>query len=142
VRRFVAAVVAGVLVQGAVLATFRELPPSLPPTSVTAFRVFFVGVLGGYVAARFAVRRPRRAAVAAGASAGVGVGAAFWWAVLYGDTVGVVRHLHYALATAGVPGRLIRDVPRLVVATAALAVAAAFALGGTLGGWMATAGPD
>lgn len=141
-RRFLAAVAAGVLVQAAVLATFRHLPPHHPPTATTAFRVCFVGVLGGYVAAKLTDRWPGRAALAAGASAGVGVGAAFWWAVLYGDTVGVLHHLHYALATAGVPGNLIRDVPRVVVAAAALVVAAAFALGGSLGGWMATASPD
>ncbi len=141
-RRFVAAVAAGVLVQAAVLATFRALPPHHPSTATTAFRVVAVGVLGGYVAAKLAVQQPERAALAAGASAGIGVAAAFWWAVLYGDTVGVFHHLHYALATAGVPSRLIRDVPRVVVAAAALLVAAAFALGGRLGGWAATAAPD
>lgn len=141
-RRFVAAVVAGVLVQAAVLTTFRELPPHHPPTATTAFRVLCVGLLGGYVAARLATRRPVGAAVAAGASAGVGVAAAFWWAVLYGETVGVFHHLHYALATAGVPGPLVRDVPRLVVGAASLLVAAGFAIGSVVGGWMATAGPD
>jgi len=138
VRRFVLAVVAGVLAEAALLATVAELPPHHPAIETTAFRVVAVGVVGGFVAATLTDRAPRYAAFAASASVGVGVGAGLWWTVLYGDTVGVFHHLHYALATVGVPNQFVEAVPRVVAAVAGLVVAVAFALGGVLGGAAAT----
>ncbi|MFC3478879.1 hypothetical protein [Halobacterium litoreum] len=137
-RRFVLAVVAGVLAEAALLAAVGELPPHHPAIGTTAFRVVTVGAVGGFVAATATDRAPRYAAFAASASVGVGVGAALWWTVLYGDTVGVLHHLHYALATVGVPFVLVEEVPRLVAAGAGLVVAVAFALGGVVGGVAAT----
>ncbi|MDL0121841.1 MULTISPECIES: hypothetical protein [Halobacterium] len=135
-RRFAGVVLGGVLAQAAILGTFGQLSPHHPGAVVVAFRVSTTGLIGGYVAAALGTHHPLRTATAAGASAGVGVGVAFWWTVLYGDTVGVFHQLHYVLATAPIPGRLVRTAPRAVAAVAALLVAAAFTAGGYLGGWM------
>ena len=131
--RFGLAVLGGVLAQATLLVAVSGMPPHHPTIARTAVRVVVVGLVGGFVAALAAERAPLRAGVVAGATVGVAVGAAFWWVVLHGETVGVFHHLHYALATSGVPNEYVAEIPRIVAAVASLVVAAGFAVGGLLG---------
>lgn len=139
--RFGLAVLGGVLAQAALLAAVSGMPPHHPATATTAFRVLTIGVVGGFVAALAAGRAHRLSGLAAGALVGVVVGAAFWWALFHGETVGLLHHLHYALATSGVPDAFVVGVPRVVAAVASLVVAAAFTVGGFLGGVAAARRP-
>lgn len=136
-RRIALAVVAGVLVQVALLAAVSGMPHHHPSIGTIAFRVLSVAAVGGFVTATAADHAPFRAGAATGSLAGLGVGAGFWWLVFYGDTVGVFHHFHYALATTTALVDLLTDAPRLVVAGGALVVAVAFAAGGVLGGYAA-----
>lgn len=140
-RRIALAVVAGLLVQAALLAAVSGMPHHHPSVGTIAFRVLSVGAVGGFVAAVAADHAPFRAGAATGSLAGLGVGAGFWWLVFYGDTVGVFHHFHYALATTTALVDLLTAAPRLVVAGGALVVAVAFAAGGLLGGYAANRRP-
>lgn len=129
------------LVQAALLAAVSAMPPHHPATATTAFRVLAVGAVGGFVAGFVADDAPSATGGAAGAVTGVGVGAAFWYLVLHGDTVGVFHHVHYALATTVFLVELGEAAPRLVAAGVGAAVAAAFTLGGFVGGYAADGWP-
>lgn len=133
-RRFVLGVVAGVLVEATLLVAVGGLSPHHPSASRTAFRLFAVGGVGGFVAATIADRAPHLAGLGAGASAGVVVGAAFWWLLFHGTTTGVFHHLHYAVASAALPDVLVDEVPRLVGASVSALVATVVAAGGFVGG--------
>lgn len=132
--RFGLAVLGGALAQATLLVAVSGMPPHHPTTTTTAVRVVAVGLVGGFVAAMAADRAPLRAGVVAGAVVGVAVGVAFWWALFYGETVGIFHHLHYALATSGVPDEFVVEMPRVVAAVTSLLVAVAFTVGGFLGG--------
>ncbi|WP_232701420.1 hypothetical protein [Halobacterium wangiae] len=131
--RFGLAVLGGVLAQATLLVAVSGMPPHHPTTATTALRVVAIGGIGGFVAAMATDRAPLQAGVATGAIVGVGVGTVFWWALFYADTVGVFHHLHYALATSGVPDEFVVGIPRVIAAVASLLVALAFAVGGLLG---------
>lgn len=131
--RFGFAVLGGALAQAALLAAISGMPHHHPTTVTTAVRVVTIGVAGGFVAAVATDSAPLRAGVATGALVGIVVGAVFWWALFYGETVGVFHHLHYALATSGVPDEFVVGVPRVVATVASLVVAVAFTVGGLLG---------
>lgn len=140
-RRTAVAVAVGVLAQAALLGAISGMPHHHPATATTAFRVVAIGAVGGFVAATVAEDAPFRASTAAGALAGVAVGAAFWYAVLYGESTGVLHHLHYALATTVWLVNVAARWPRVVVAAVAAVVAAGFAAGGVLGGFAAERRP-
>lgn len=137
-RRIALAVAAGVLAQAALLAAVSGMPHHHPSTGTLAFRVVAIGAVGGFVAAVAAGHAPYRTGAASGGIAGVGVGVVFWWLLFYGDTVGVFHHVHYAVATSNVLLELGQYSPGAVAAGVALAVAAAFAAGGVLGGYAAS----
>jgi len=141
VRRLLPAVAAGVLVQAALLAAISGMPHHHPSTGTLAFRAVSVGGIDGFVAAVAADGTPFRAGAASGSVAGVSVGAGFWWLLFYGDTVGVFHHVHYVVATSGPLLELGRYFPEAVAAGVSLVVAAAFAAGGTLGGYAASRRP-
>ncbi len=137
-RRIALAVAAGVLAQATLLAAVSGMPHHHPSTGTLAFRVVAIGAVGGFVAAVAAGDAPYRTGVASAAITGIGFGVAFWWLLFYGDTVGVFHHVHYALATTPSLVDLGAAAPELVGAAVALAVAAAFAAGGVLGGYAAS----
>lgn len=141
VRRPVLAVAAGVLVQAALLAVFSGMPHHHPTTVTTGFRILAVGAVGGFVADSVAEHGHAKLGAAAGAVAGVVVGATLWWLILYGETVGVFHHIHYALATTTVLLDPAAAAPRLVVAGVSLLVAATLTVGGLVGGRAARAWP-
>lgn len=127
--------------QAALLAAVSGMPHHHPSTPVLAFRVLAVGAVGGFVAGTVARNGPPRAGAVAGAVTGLGVGAGFWWLVLYGDTVGVFHHVHYALATTVFLVDAGARAPRAVAAAVGLVVAAAFTVGGFVGGRAAAEWP-
>lgn len=132
---------AGVLVQVALLAAISGMPPHHPAKATTAFRLLAVGAVGGFLAGVAANDTHARTGAIAGLVAGAGVGAGFWWLVLYGDTVGIFHHVHYALATTPALVEPGAAAPRLVAAAVGTAVAVTGGVGGFAGGYAASEWP-
>jgi hypothetical protein len=134
VQRRLLAIAAGVLVQAALLAAISGMPPHHPARATTVLRVLAVGAVGGFVAGVVADAAPDRIGAVAGAVGGLGVGAGFWWQVLYSDTVGVFHHVHYALATTPELMDVAPGSPHLIAAFVGVLVALTATLGGLVGG--------
>jgi len=134
VQRTVLAVAAGVLAQIALLAAVSGMPPHHPARATTVLRVLAIGAVGGFVAGIAADAAPARIGALAGLVTGLGVGAGFWWQVLYGETVGVFHHVHYALATTPELIDVAPGSPHLIAAFVSALVALTVTVGGFAGG--------